>query len=309
MPGTLALRLYYTIKPVLPRALQIMLRRRVARRKYLGLTHLWPLDPKAGEAPAGWRGWPGGTRFALVLTHDVEHARGMRRCLRVASAEERLGLVSSFHFVPERYQVSADLRAALAARRFEIGVHDLRHDGRLYESRDLFEHRAQRINMYLREWDAVGFRSASMQHNLEWLKELRIEWDSSTFDTDPFEPQPDGLGRIFPLLVPGRDGSPGYVELPYTIPQDLTLFVVLGLKDTSLWKEKVDWLAERGGMALVDTHPDYMYTDGERPGVDEYPQALYEGFLRYVVERYRGQYWNALPRDVARFWRQSMAGR
>ncbi len=306
MPGKRMLRLYYAVKPVLPRSVQILLRRRVARRKYFGVWRLWPLDPRAGEAPPGWRGWPDGRKFALVLTHDVELDRGMERCLRVASAEARLGLVSSFHFVPEHYRVSADLRRALAGQGFEIGVHDLRHDGRLYESKDLFLHRAQRINMYLREWNAVGFRSASMQHNLEWLRELRIEWDSSTFDTDPFEPQPDGLGRIYPLLVPGRNGSPGYVELPYTIPQDLTLFVVLGLKDTSLWREKLDWLAERGGMALVDTHPDYMRADGERPRVDEYPQALYEDFLRYVVDRYRGRFWNAVPRDVARFWRRSM---
>lgn len=295
-------RLYYALKPLLPRALQIAVRRRVARRKYPTVVHLWPLDPDAAGVPTSWRGWPSGRRFALVLTHDVEHLRGIRRCLRLACLEERLGLVSSFHFVPERYAVPPEIRRALSERRFEIGVHDLSHDGRLYDSRRKFLRRAQRINSYLREWGAVGFRSASMQHNLDWIRALAIEWDSSTFDTDPFEPQPDALGRVFPLWVAGPDGK-GYVELPYTLPQDLTLFVVLGLKDTSLWREKLDWLAERGGMALINVHPDYMCAPGERPRVDEYPQELYEDFLRYVLERYRGRFWNALPRDVARFWK------
>jgi hypothetical protein len=27
----------------------------------------------------------------------------------------------------------------------------------------------------------------------------------STFDTDPFEPQPDGMGTIFPFWVPNQD--------------------------------------------------------------------------------------------------------
>ena len=63
--------------------------------------------------------------------------------------------------------------------------------------------RAIRINHYLREWNAVGFRSAFMLRNLDWLHQLDIEYDLSTFDTDPFEPQPEGRHTIFPFWVPG----------------------------------------------------------------------------------------------------------
>ena len=49
---------------------------------------------------------------------------------------------------------------------------------------------------------------------------------ASTFDTDPIEPQPDGVRTIFPFLVERPDGS-SYVELPYTLAQDSTLFLVL----------------------------------------------------------------------------------
>ena len=37
---------------------------------------VWPIDERAGSAPAGWTGWPDGKRFALVLTHDVDTAPG-----------------------------------------------------------------------------------------------------------------------------------------------------------------------------------------------------------------------------------------
>jgi hypothetical protein len=68
-----------------------------------------------------------------------------------------------------------------------------------------------------------------------------------------------------------------------------------------IWKKKLDWIARNGGMALLLAHPDYMRFDDKKPRSDEYPAAYYGEFLEYVKERYEGQYWQALPRDVARF--------
>ena len=144
-----------------------------------------------------------------------------------------------------------ELRQELTADGFEVGVHGLNHDGKLYSSKAEFDRRAKRINRYLKEWNAVGFRSPAMHHNLEWLKALNIEYDASTFDTDPFEPQPDGVGTIFPFWV-ARDDGTGYVELPYTLPQDFTLFVLMKERTIDIWKKKLDWIAEKGGMALIE---------------------------------------------------------
>ena len=41
-----------------------------------------------------------------------------------------------------------------------------------------------------------------MFHNLSWYHDLEIAHVSSTFDTDPFEPQPDAAGTIFPFWIP-----------------------------------------------------------------------------------------------------------
>ena len=117
--------------------------------------------------------------------------------------EMELGFRSSFNFIPEgNYRVPPALRDDLTRNGFEVGVHDLRHDGRLFRSVAEFQSRAMRINQYLRDWNAVGFRSGFMLHNLDWLHDLEIEYDMSTFDTDPFEPQPDGRNTIFPFWVP-----------------------------------------------------------------------------------------------------------
>ncbi len=284
-----------------------MLRRLQIRRMLPSYTHVWPICQEADKAPKGWTGWPEQKKFALVLTHDVDTYRGQDRCERLVRIEEELGFRSSVFFVPERYSVSPDLRGYLTSHGFEVGVHGLNHDGKLYNSKGVFKRRAAQINRYLKEWNCSGFRSPSMHCNLSWLGNLDIKYDASTFDTDPFEPQPNGMGTIFPFSVPGNGerNSKGYVELPYTIPQDSTLFILMKEKGISLWKKKLDWIAERGGMALLITHPDYMDFDG-RLAYDTYPVEYYEEFLNYINTKYEGQYWHVLPRDIACFWVKNM---
>lgn len=286
--------------------MQIALRRYIVLRKRRSCGHIWPIDPAAGKKPPGWSGWPDNKRFALILTHDVDTAAGQERCHRLADLEKNLGFRSSFNFVPERYPVSAELRHYLSDNGFEVGVHGLLHDGKLYQSRELFLKRATRINQYLAEWEAVGFRSPAMHHNLEWIHDLNVEYDASTFDTDPFEPQSDGVRTIFPFFVEKKGVEGGYVELPYTLSQDFTLFVLMRERTIGIWKQKIDWVAENGGMALLNTHPDYMGFEGRRLKIDEYSYEQYEEFLHYIKAEHETQYWHVLPREMARFWRNTL---
>src|SRR5262249_41363433 len=127
---------------------------------------------------------------------------GLAKCRQLMELEMKLGFRSSFNFVPEGdYQVPRVLIDELKANGFEVGVHDLHHDGKLYHSRKQFVQDSALINHYLNDWGAVGFRSGFMLHNLHWLHDLDIAYDASTFDTDPFEPQPDGVSTIFPFWV------------------------------------------------------------------------------------------------------------
>jgi peptidoglycan/xylan/chitin deacetylase (PgdA/CDA1 family) len=298
--------IYYSLKPLIPRRLQIALRRTIVHRKRLLYSEIWPIDEKAAKLPDHWPGWPYQKQFALVLTHDVETGKGQEKCPNLIRLEEELVFRSSFNFVPERYperyNVSSDLRHYLTNNGFEVGVHGLHHDGKLYRSKEIFQKQAIRINYYLKEWEAVGFRSPSMHHNLEWIHGLNIEYDASTFDTDPFESQPDGMSTIFPFWVPGNTAQKGYVELPYTLPQDFTLFVLMKERSIDIWKRKLDWIVENGGMALLITHPDYMNFNRKKLGLGEYPAEYYAEFLKYIKYKYEDQYWHALPKQVARFW-------
>ncbi len=344
-------RLYYIAKPYLPWRLRMLIRRVVARRKLRACRDLWPILDSAGVALPGWPGWPDGKRFAFVITHDVEGPDGLEKCRRLAELELQFGFRSSFNFIPEgSYSVPADLRAWLAENGFEVGVHDLHHDGKLFDSKSGFEARARRINHYLQDWKAVGFRAGFMLRNLDWYHQLKIQYDASTFDTDPFEPMPDGAGTIFPFWVnspaageftrpapsagPATASSPssdsprssassslppssqssaapslstsrsGYVELPYTLPQDSTLFFVLGQQSPSIWLRKLDWIAERGGMALINVHPDYLRLGNEKPRPNTFPVEFYLELLRHIRAKHEGKYWQPLPRQIATWYKR-----
>jgi hypothetical protein len=291
---------FYTLKPLIPRWAQIAMRRQIARYTRKRYTHIWPIDPNAGTPPPGWSGWPEGKRFALVLSHDVDTLKGYNNVLQLAELEERMGFRSCFNFVPERYgRISLELLDELRRRGFDIAVHGLRHDGKLFFSKRTFNRHAQRINEYLKEWNSKGFTSPSMHHNLEWLASLNINYSISTFDTDPFEPQPDGVGTIFPFWVRNSSLSHGFVEMPYTLPQDSTLFIILKEKTINTWERKLDWVVQHGGMALLNTHPDYMAFNGDKPGELEYPVEHFLNFLKYIHNRFKDTFFHDLPYGIA----------
>ena len=218
---------------------------------------------------------------------DFQTAAGQAHIRRVADLEADLGFRSSFNFVPERYSLDSELLQELRARGFEIGIHGLKHDGKLFSSYEEFARRARRINCYLREFGAVGFRAPLTHRQPQWMQALEIEYDLSFFDTDPFEPIPGGTMSIWPFEM-GR-----FVELPYTLVQDYTLTTILGEQTPRIWLEKVDFIERYHGMALVNTHPDYL--------ADAVTWTVYAEFLQAM--RRREGYWHVLPRDVARWWR------
>ena len=170
-----------------------------------------------------------------------------------------------------------------------------------------FAAKARRINEYLKEWGACGFRSGFMHHNLEWAHDLDIKYDGSTFDTDPFEPQPDGVNTIFPFWVSSPD-RPGYVELPYTLPQDFTTFIILKEQGPEIWQKKLEWIAKKAAWCLVNVHPDYMNFGGKKARAWEFPagvvrefsQTCFRALCRRVLAcRCRGRWPICRPRSSA----------
>jgi glycosyltransferase involved in cell wall biosynthesis len=302
--------LYYTLKPFVPRNLRIAIRQSVAFRKLARNRDIWPIDDHAGRTPEGWPGWPDGKKFAVVLTHDVEGTLGVAKTPLLQQLESSLGFRSSFNFIPAGdYRVSAELRQSLVSAGWEVGVHDFHHDGKLFRGPELFSKKAALINQCLTEWEAVGFRAGFMLRNLDWYHQLNILYDASTFDTDPFEPMPEGFRTIFPFWVdrsqidPAADPAQGYVELPYTLPQDSTLYLILGETSPKIWIDKLRWIVKHGGMVLLNIHPDYVrFSDDDKQKL-LFPSEFYSEFLRVIRDEYAGQYWNPTPRELALWYK------
>ncbi len=296
-------RMYYRVKPFMPRPLIALLRRihsRSASREFvLGwpiedryVRFLWQvmLDVLLGSSHPSIRYrhfWPDGCQFAFVLTHDIETAQGQAFVRAVADLEESLGFRSSFNFVAERYPLDLALMDELRTRGFEIGVHGLKHDGHLFRSRAEFERRARRINDHLRALGAVGFRTPLFHRQPEWMQVLDVEYDLSFFDTDPYEPVPGGTMCIWPFRV-GK-----LLELPLTMVQDYTLVRTLGEKTPRVWLQKIEFIKQYSGLALMNTHPDYLR--------DPITWQVYASLLREMKEQ--NGYWHALPSEAARWWR------
>lgn len=303
-----ARRLYYWIKPLLPRTLTRFLRRILQPRHARDFELGWPIEPRyprflfdtlknllllSGRQSIEIAAlWPEQKSFALVLTHDIESNQGQRFARRVMDLEEGLGFRSSFNFIPEKYRVDMELVDELIQRGFEVGVHGLKHDGKLFNSRDTFMRRAERINHHLKKMDAVGFRAPLTHRHPEWMQALKMEYDLSFFDTDPFEPIPGGTMSLWPFFL-GH-----FVELPYTLVQDYTLTAVLGESTPRLWLEKVDFIEQYHGMALLNSHPDYLREPAN--------MKIYAEFLTAL--QHRGGFWHALPRKAAAWWRKRRDG-
>src|SRR5271170_2600869 len=146
-------RAYYLLKPIMPWRLRVALRRWRAHRRRQAFADVWPIDARAARTPPVWPGWPAGKRFALILTHDVEGSKGLSRVEQLMNVEAKHGFRSCFNFVPKGdYSVSDTTREMLDQAGFEVGVHGLEHDGKLYSSKAAFAAKSSQINEYLQRW-------------------------------------------------------------------------------------------------------------------------------------------------------------
>lgn len=289
-------RLYYRFRRWLPISLRQRLQRgrnqslRVADDWYLSPQFISDLRAAAATEPDAevLHPWPDGHHMASVLTHDVETQAGVAQVDRLAAVEESRGFRSAWNFIPYKYALDGGLLADLKQRGHEVGVHGYNHDGRLFESRRIFDRRVEPINRALANLASVGFRAPMVHRNLQWLQALDIDYDASCFDVDPYQAMPGGIGGVWPLMV-GK-----FVELPYTLPQDHTLFVTLKQQTSKIWFEKLAHLRSIAGMALMLTHPDYTNSPARRD--------IYAAYLDRVAEQ--PQCWHALPHQVAGWWRQ-----
>lgn len=297
---------YYSVKRFIPRRLQLLARRALIRRHGLPEFPAWPLEESldrllrfyarclllasgARELTFDWF-WPTPYRAAVILTHDVESAEGLRLAIEIADLEQERGLRSSFNIVARWYPIDEGILNELLERGFELGVHGVHHDRSMFSSRAAFEEQLPIVHEFAVRTGAAGFRSPATHRVFEWLADLPVDYDCTMPHSDPFEPVPGGCCSLWPFFV----GD--VVELPYTLPQDHTLFTLLGHRSIALWRNQLDTIERLNGLVELLTHPDPGYLG------DRKKRALYVQFLDLIHER--PALWKPLPREVAQWWRQ-----
>ena len=300
-------QLYYLLRPLMPVPL-----RRHFQKLYFSTRDdapfpQWPVDrtvenllerllllslqaKKLDRIPFIWF-WPRGVPTCTIITHDVETSAGVAFCPRLMDLADGFGIKTSFQVIPEkRYPVPASFLRSIQDRGFEVNVHDLNHDGHLFRDFAEFRQRAEQINRYAREFGALGFRSAVMYRNIEWLSALDVSYDMSIPNMARMDPQPGGCCTVLPFFIGPM------VELPVTTTQDYSLFHILNDYSIQLWEQEIALIREKYGLMSFIVHPDYVTREKE--------QRVYRDLLQRLCElRAQGETWIALPRELARWWR------
>jgi len=300
--------LYYLIRPILPFPIRKVLHRYVSRKRCGSVLPAWPVDcsveqifqslmelaiPATGEPeiPFIWF-WPEGKRCAAMMTHDVEEEIGVAHCDVLMDLDDSFSVKASFQIIPEgRYEGAEALITHIRSRGFEANVHDLDHDGRLYEHQELFRQRSQKINHYARKYQMEGFRAGSMHRNQEWFDLLEFQYDMSVPTVAHMEPQSGGCCTVTPYFV----GD--VLELPLTTVQDHSLFYILGEHSIDLWRKQIEIISAHHGLISFIVHPDYIVKATER--------RMYCQLLQHLSDmREEHDTWFALPQEINRWWRQ-----
>jgi glycosyltransferase involved in cell wall biosynthesis/peptidoglycan/xylan/chitin deacetylase (PgdA/CDA1 family) len=294
-------RLYYRLRPIIPIWFRHMLQQSHGNSKtdipadwhipnsfFQEFTSAIAEDLQNAPDRTSVHPWPNPYRICVSLTHDVETKAGVKLVDRLAKLEESYGFRSCWNFVPYKYKVDQGFIRDLKDRGHEIAVHGYNHDGRLFSSRRMFEKRKQPIKNALSDYGATGFRAPMVHRNLDWIESLGMDYDSSTFDVDPYQAMPGGIGSVWPFI------KNGMVEMPYTLPQDHTLFITLGQGDIQTWKTKLQFLRSCFGMGMLVTHPDYLDTESRL--------GLYEQLLVHLQSN-QDDTWMALPEEISAWWR------
>ena len=300
--------LYYFLRPILPLPVRKRLQRRVFQQRLGRKFPHWPVDCSVdqifqqlmgltllasggSEIPFIWF-WPEGSDCALMMTHDVEEQNGADLCDFLMDLDDSCGIKAAFQLIPEgAYEDFDTLASKIRARSFELNIHDLDHDGRLYEHKELFEARASRINEYGRRYGAQGFRSGSMHRNQDWFEMLDFQYDMSVPTVSHLEPQSGGCCTVTPYFV----GN--VMELPLTTIQDHGLFHVLSANSIELWKQQIETILAHHGLISFIVHPDYISEPTEC--------GFYRQLLQYIQAlRTTNPIWIALPGDINRWWRE-----
>jgi len=300
--------IYYVLRPVFP----VFLRRHLQRAWLKGWDKKpfprWPVDNSVDQLferlmllalqtgthqriPFIWF-WPEGKSSCAIMTHDVETAAGFEWAAQLMDINDSFHIKSSFQIIPAaRYVAGRETLLAIKDRGFEVNIHDLKHDGHLFDSHQEFQASASKINEFATRFGSKGFRAGVLYRNQEWFDAFQFSYDMSVPNVGHLDPQPGGCCTVMPYFI----GD--VLELPVTTIQDYSLFNVLGTYSQDLWTEQIKQIMQQHGLISFIVHPDYLDSSEAR--------AAYTALLQQLSTlRAEAALWIALPCEVDDWWRQ-----
>jgi peptidoglycan/xylan/chitin deacetylase (PgdA/CDA1 family) len=204
---------------------------------------------------------------SLLVTHDIETERGLRRAPSLKEIENDLGVKSTW-FVPSHdYEIDRTTAAKLADNSV-IGSHDINHDGQLIQirKRSKLVKRLMASRQRLEEifgQEVRTFRAPLLQFSSEILCALKDAGYSSDFSLPCWE-------MIYPPTMSGFGiecvqafEMEGIVETPLTMFQDHQLLNVMGMsveEAIRLWLEQARLIRSFEGDLVLLIHPDYSFS-------------------------------------------------
>lgn len=301
-------QIYYWMRPLLGVSVRKHLQRAALRNWEQISFPAWPVDRTVDRlfekvlelsmrahgvdtVPFIWF-WPDGHRSCAIMTHDVEDTAGVNRCELLMDMNTAFAVPASFQFIPERrYQVSSAFLDHVRQRGFEVNVHDLNHDGHLFDDREEFARRAAKINAYARSFGSTGFRSAVLYRNLAWYGDFEFSYDMSVPNVAHLDPQRGGCCTVMPFFVDD------VLELPLTTTQDYSLFNILEDYSIDLWKRQIRTILDGHGLISFNIHPDYI--------CDDRSLGAFTALLRHLAAlREEKRIVMMSPGEADRWWRE-----
>lgn len=241
--------------------------------------------------------WPENKKVAIVVTHDCDTESSFKNIKKIRDIEKKYGIVSSWNILSNKYKIDKSILKRLKKEGCEIGLHGYNHDNKLpFLKEDKITKRIDSASDLIQEFEIKGFRSPSLLRNKKFLELLSnyFSYDSSTCDTDILSPVAirSGTCTVFPFFINNM------VEIPITMPQDYRLIRLNKTKNQifEIWKNKINFLREVNGIAVLLTHPDSHIF-----GNDKY-LGVYEKTLKYLTSF--EDYWFTPACKIEKWWNE-----
>jgi hypothetical protein len=203
---------------------------------------------------------------ALIVTHDVDTKKGLKRTLAMKSVDDDLELQSIWFLPSDEYPLDKNIIKDLV-NGSTIGSHDVKHDGRLIniKKRAALVKRLRESKLKIEaatESEVSCFRSPLLQFNGRIVAALKEAGYSDDFSAPSWEPAHPSVMTGFGVEFFHEFEISGISLHPLSLLQDHQTLHILDLtlgEGVKVWLEHARLISSYRGDIVLLVHPDYDF--------------------------------------------------